>query len=128
MRKAQEALAGFLPLIDWPCFRRRNLHGEIELDTRVFYGFACGDAAQAVLWLLRRTQIGSDGRVKRDAPAIAVKVGIPGLQPGRYRITFWNTEEGRTVAAEEQVHESGPFVVATPACVTDVAIAVRRTE
>ena len=128
MRKAQKALADFLPLIDWPCFRRRNLHGEIELDTRVFYSFASGDAAQAVVWLLRRTQIGSDGRVKRDAPAVAAKVRIPGLQPGRYRITFWDTEEGRTVAAEEQVHESGPCVVATPACVTDLAIAVRRTE
>src|SRR5579875_778871 len=32
MRRAQAALARFLPLVDWPGFRRRNLSDEITLD------------------------------------------------------------------------------------------------
>ena len=54
MRAAQRSLAGFTSLIDWPRFRRRNLNQEIQLSTAAFAGFACGDAEQALVWLLRQ--------------------------------------------------------------------------
>ena len=127
MRRAQKALADFLPLIDWARFQRRNLHGEIALDTRAFYSFACGDDAQAIAWLLRRTQIGADGRVKRDATPIAIKMTIPGLGSGAYRVTFWDTSSGTAVGTEIVAHDGGALAITTPPCVTDIALAVRRT-
>src|SRR5438874_765832 len=53
MRQAQKALAGFLLLIDWTRFQRRNLNGSVAVDSDRVAVFACGDAEQALLWLLR---------------------------------------------------------------------------
>ena len=61
MRRAQRALAGFLPLIDWTTFRRRPLHGAATVDPAAVHLFACGDQSQAVLYLLRSDSIGPDG-------------------------------------------------------------------
>lgn len=54
MREAQRALSGFLPLIDWTRFHRRNLNQEIAVDVPQVAAFGCGDARQAVVWLLRQ--------------------------------------------------------------------------
>ena len=43
MRRAQKGLADFLPLIDWPRFRRRNLNSEVVSLHRNLAAFACGD-------------------------------------------------------------------------------------
>ena len=66
MRRAQRAMAGFLPLVDWTRFRRRNLNGSVRATH--FHRFGCGDAEQAVVWLLRRRALAADGRVRRLLP------------------------------------------------------------
>ena len=94
MRVSQRAMAGFLPLIDWTNFARRNLNEEVRV--RNFDAFACGDGRQALLWLLRRRSLGSDGRMRTDLTPISARVEVPGLAPGAYRIRGWNTLEGST--------------------------------
>src|SRR5690606_5338216 len=79
MRAAQRALAGFVPLIDWPRFRRRNWNEELEISTAALAGFACGDDSQAVVWLLRTDTIGRDGTLRRDAAPVEASVRLPGL-------------------------------------------------
>jgi hypothetical protein len=94
MRQAQQALAGFLPLIDWTRFQRRNLHGSVAIDGDRVAVFACGDAEQALLWLLRTDALGADGRIDRTHSAVDLRVSVPDLRPGDYQITYWDTEHG----------------------------------
>jgi hypothetical protein len=88
MRRAQLALAGFLPLIDWPAFRRVNLNREVEVTPGGdFAAFACGDSCQAVVWLLRTKTIAPDRRLDRNAAPHAPTLRVPGLKPATYRVT-----------------------------------------
>ncbi|HEU0045711.1 hypothetical protein [Sphingomonas sp.] len=125
MRRAQHAMAGFLPLIDWPSFARVNLSEAVGATG--FHHFACGDAAQAVVWLLRRRSLAADGRIDAGATPIAPRVTVPGLAPGRYRITGWDTAAGVvTETLEANVGETLRF---TPApIIADRAFAIRRVS
>ncbi|MBV9863597.1 MAG: hypothetical protein JO267_15775 [Alphaproteobacteria bacterium] len=93
MRRAQKALADFLPLIRWTEFRRRNLNDEIATDDPAIAAFGCGDCDQAVLWLLRRAPLTPTGHIDpRSAGSVGVQ--IPGLRRGAYRVTGWDTRSG----------------------------------
>ena len=81
MRRAQGALAGFLPLIDWPRFRRRPLAGEARVADPAIQLFACGDGHQAVLHLLRADRIMPDGMLDPAADPIATTVASPTWSP-----------------------------------------------
>jgi mannan endo-1,4-beta-mannosidase len=127
MRDAQQALAGFLPLIDWTRFRRRNLNFEIGIEGRGCAGFACGDEAQAVVWILRVDRLDRKGRVRADAEPVTPTVAIPGLGAGRYRVTPWDTVTGRCLGCFEVVHAGeGTLAIPLPPLRTDLALAVRR--
>src|ERR687894_139786 len=67
MRNAQQAIVGFLPLVDWPRFQRISLDSEIEPSSGEVACFACGDDAQAVIWLLRNDTISQNGTLRTDA-------------------------------------------------------------
>jgi mannan endo-1,4-beta-mannosidase len=95
MRRAQKAMADFLPLIDWASFGRRTLAGELKV--KHFHSFACADRRQALVWLLRRNALAADGRVRKDAEPIAADVALPGLADGTYRIRGWDTDRGVVV-------------------------------
>ena len=126
MRRAQMALVGFLPLIDWPRFDRRNLNAEADLSSPDFAVVACADEVQAVAWLLRRDGTSMDGRrVDADAPALDAVLRLPGMRPGRFRVTAWDTVEGREQAVLEAVCEDGTLSIAVPPTVSDVALAIR---
>jgi mannan endo-1,4-beta-mannosidase len=125
MRRAQKAMADFLHLIDWSRFKRRNLNGEVR--ARHFHAFACGDDAQALVWLLRRDGLGSDGRLRRDAVPVETGFTVPGLADGRYRVQGWDTETG--APAEQMVVEAsgGKLHVTTGPIITDRAFAITRS-
>jgi mannan endo-1,4-beta-mannosidase len=123
MRRAQRSMSGFLPLIDWPRFRRRNLNSEARASGRLVVN-ACGDAHQAVVHLIRRDTLGSDGRLRADAPAITPSVIVPGLEPGRYRIQAWDTDIGRQVGELEAQVRNGKLTFFTPPFVRDLALAI----
>jgi len=125
MRRAQHALSRFLPLIDWPTFRRVNLNHEAEASDRRVAIFACGDRRQAVAWLLRRDTIRRDGRLDRDAAPIGADIRIPGLQSGRYRATFWDTDTGAATGSGTAEACDGAVAITVPPFSRDVAIAVR---
>jgi mannan endo-1,4-beta-mannosidase len=73
MRRAQRGLADFLPLIDWPRFRRRSLWEEATISDGAAHLFACGDDRQAALYLLRGDTIGETGLLRPDAPPLSPK-------------------------------------------------------
>jgi mannan endo-1,4-beta-mannosidase len=125
MRRAQRALSGFLPLVRWDRFRRRNLNQEVELDDPGVAAFGCGDADQAVVWLLRRT-LRDDGRVD-DGLEAPVAVEVPGMAPrgGERRVVLWDTREGRERGRlSARVGEDGTLHVTVPALGPDLALAI----
>lgn len=95
MHRAQAAMAAFLPLVDWTSFRRRNLNAEVKATG--FHTFACGDEAQAIVWLLRRRGIAPDGRLPANIAALPVEVSVPGRADGAYQVTGFDTAAGRVV-------------------------------
>jgi mannan endo-1,4-beta-mannosidase len=126
MHAAQRALSAFLPLVDWPRFRRRAIDVRVVNAPADLAAVACGDAGQAVIWLVRRDSLGADGRLRRDVAPIRPRLMVPGLAPGRYRATAFDTDAGRvceTVSAE--IGHGGGLTLETPPFVTDIALAIR---
>jgi mannan endo-1,4-beta-mannosidase len=134
MRAAQKALAGFLPLIDWTRFRRTNLDRAIDIETggAACAACACGDAEQAIAWIVRTDRLDRSGMMRRDAEAgepVCPGLRLPGLAAGRYRVTFWNTLEGRCEGCVEAGREpDGALHLRLPPLRTDLALAVRRVD
>jgi hypothetical protein len=129
MRLAQRNLADFLPLIDWLTFQRQNWNDKVSVSGDAAIPFACGSGDQALIWLLRRDQIGSDGRVRPDTPPISLTLRLPPMQPGRYRVTPWDTRHGALPELPEfEQSDSEPAVLQLPPFVTDMALAVRLTH
>ncbi len=153
MRDAQAALARFLPLVNWPAFRRRGLSDDVVLrgergrPLRLVSphettpagsppvvrlarceaaAFACGDESQAVAYVLRADARGRDGMVRRDVPARPVTLELPGLVAGRYTVTEWDTVVGAASRVRTMEHAGGPFAVPDLPLLADLAIAVRR--
>jgi mannan endo-1,4-beta-mannosidase len=156
MREAQGALARFLPLIDWLRFRRRPLSraatlrdaGDgaplrlvvpglregtegppvVSLRARDAAVFACGDAAQAIAYLLRVDQRTDDGRLRRDVAPRSVTLELPGLEAGTYAITEWDPERGAARRTRRHVHGGGVMAITDLPLAADLALAVRTTD
>lgn len=127
MRQAQQALARFLPLINWQQFRRQNLNKEILVSDKAFAVFGCGDAEQAVLWLLRTNNLTKKGLPDLNSEALPAFAQIPGLRPGRYRLTVWDTATGTAVNSFETEHKAELYLsLPLLPITTDRAFAVRR--
>ena len=127
MRAAQRSLSEFLPLIDWQSFERRNWNEEIETDAPCAT-FGCGDANQAILYLLRTDATGKNGLIKTDALPIEARLKVPGLENGRYQVTAWNTLRGCALKTWEVESENGGLRLETPPFAADIALAMRRVE
>ncbi|HEX2560785.1 hypothetical protein [Phenylobacterium sp.] len=126
MRRAQRAMAGFLPLIKWRRLRRRNLNTEIVTSHRAVATFGCGDEDQAVVWLMRRAPLSKDGSLDANAAPIRTLVSVPGLAPGRCRITPWDTKSGAPGPELLAVSDGQALRFEAPPFATDIALAIRR--
>jgi hypothetical protein len=127
MRRAQRALANFLPLLDWTRLRRRPLDITLLDGHGRLAAFGCGDEDQAVLWLLRTDTIGNDGMLRQDPAPLAAEVIIRSLRPGEYRVTPYDTRAGKPLArpAAARAADGSPRLAA-PAIETDLAFALRK--
>ena len=123
MRVAQRAMSRFLPLIDWPRFRRAPVMVATPPD---LVAFACADPAQAVVWLLRTRPLLPDGRLAQ-APAPA-RIEVFGLADGAYHARLWNTREGVEWAALRAGSTGGCLPLDLPAFPGDVALAIRLAD
>ncbi|HZF41886.1 MAG TPA: hypothetical protein VEZ48_00565 [Sphingomonadaceae bacterium] len=125
MREAQGALARFLPLIEWTTFRRANVSEEVRVDAADVAAFACADADQAVVWLLRTDAHVRGGTARTDLPLITVRLEIPRLGAGRFQATCFDTQSGKP-SRQVTVEHDGRNMTAHLEVQTDVALAVRR--
>ncbi|MDB5622184.1 MAG: hypothetical protein JWR39_747 [Devosia sp.] len=123
MRRAQRAMTDFLPQLDWTLFKRVNLNAQIAAQG--FHAFGCGDAHQALIWLLRRDTLAPDGRLRTDVAPAAAPIRVPGLRNGDYRVTGWNTAQG-CVEGEHLVRaQDGAIEFMPDPIVADRAFAIR---
>ena len=123
-RKKPQALADFLPLLDWPRFRRRTLHRKLHVFGPHVAALGCADEAQALLWLLRTKPLLPNGQVD---PAIADGATLRWPMPdGSYRATLWDTRTGRAPGAVDAQAAGGTLTLDVPAFAGDLALAVRR--
>lgn len=97
MRRAQAALARFLPAIDWTGFRRRNLSREIVCSAPDVHAFGCGDERQAIVWLLSSGPLDRDGRLKPEGER-TIELRVPGLASGDYAVRPFATASGTWLA------------------------------
>ena len=123
MRRAQHAMAAFLPLIDWPRFQRRPT----TAAARGFHVFACADDRQALIWLLRRRSLAPDGRVGQDQLTERQEVTLP-MPDGRYRVSGFDTRQGRTVDQGMFDATRGRLAFTARHVAGDRSFAIRRVE
>jgi hypothetical protein len=126
MRAAQHAMAGFLPLIDWSAFVRANCSEAVTATG--FHRFASASADQAVVWLLRRNALASDGRIDPHTAPRAAEVTVPGLKACRYRITGWDTAAGCAVETFEATATGNELRFTSAPIVGDRAFAIGKLD
>ncbi len=124
MRVAQHGLAKFLPLIDWRTFRRRNLNPEVRIHSANVKAVACGDDAQAVVWLIRTDTIGADGTLRKESDPVRTRLEIPGLTSGCYHVVAWDTAGGSEAARFTCSHRGPALDIDVPPFVADLALAI----
>ena len=125
MRHAQRALAGFLPLIDWTSFRRRNLSDVLRCDDAGVAVVGCGDAAQALVWLVRTDALGPDGTLAGRETAAPATLTVPGLADGGYTVTVFDTLSGTIIARAEATSSGGVMLAPIGPVRRDAAVAIR---
>lgn len=124
MRRAQQAMVRFLPLIDWNRFRRRDLTQHVRAPG--FHVFACGTEDQAIVWVLRRNAAGRNGRIRPDIAPRECRVRVA-MTCSRVRVTEFDTTSG-CVVAERVLDCAGGTIRFDAAPVTaDRAFAIRAT-
>ncbi len=129
MHAAQAAMARFLPFIDWPNFQRRNWNEAIECTNDAIAVFGCGDATQALLWLLRTDTVQPNGMLNPTAAAVKVSVCLPVMHAGTYLLTAWDTSAGTICTQCQVTHEGSQLLcLEPPAIQRDLALALRRIE
>jgi mannan endo-1,4-beta-mannosidase len=124
MRRAQKMLAGFAGLIDWPRFRRVNLNEEVRISRGHVHAFACGDDRQAVVWLVRSDTIDEAGMLSGGAAPVHVRLRLPGLAPGSYRIVPWDTVAGSRERAIQAHTDGAGLAFEAPFFTADLALAI----
>ena len=126
MRSAQLNLSKFVALIDWKNFQRQNLNEEIRVNKSIgITAFACGDAHQAIVWLLRHSRKHSVKKNGNKSKEDLITVFIPNLAAGRYRVHIWDTisgEAGRLELEKKEKDLEVTFSIKT----ANVALAIAR--
>lgn len=128
MRVAQRSMANFMSCIDWLHFQRQNWNTEIVLSNQSLAGFACGDAARAVVWLLRTDSVQKDGTLSQDAAALTTSLHLPQLGPGHYQVTAWDTFKGEVCASFVVEQQGDGLRLEPPPVRTDLALAFQRID
>ena len=128
MRRAQKALADFLPLLDWRRFRRQVLGKRLSVSGSGLASLGCGDHGQAVIWQLRTDAIGSDGLLRANATPRSVRVSVSGMEAGMWLVTPYHTGTGRALeTAQVRSGADRSLTFSTPPIATDLAFALRKS-
>lgn len=124
MRQAQQALARFLPLVDWTRFGRRNLSQDLRCDDPGLALTGCGDKHQAIIWAVRTDSLSPQGTLVLYQAAAPATFNVPDLADGSYAVITYDTHRGAVTARPEAECSGGVLRVAAGPVHTDLAVAV----
>ncbi|NIJ54500.1 hypothetical protein [Dyadobacter arcticus] len=113
MRRAQLNLAQFARLIDWQNFKRKNLNDQISVIGPKVQVFGCGDAHQAIVWILT------------SADESLLTLSVPGLADGAYIVHFWDTLTG-ILSSNNIIKQDAELSIQCQMTTTNLALAIRR--
>ncbi len=128
MRLSQRILSQVVKHIDWQHFDRKHLGEQLLVSPRTVKAFGCGNARQALIWMVA-TQPALPGKVNVSGAPGSITLNMPFLDAGTYRFRAWNTQSGRLEADEQ--HPFAPRrVISLPGSLLqpDVVILVTREQ
>lgn len=127
MYEAQKALSGFLQWVRWHGFERRNWNKKVQLSTKALVPFACGNGEQAIVWLLRRDIINTNGLLHQHATPIRAHAILPFNEKATYAVRAWDTKAGALIQSYVITHHGGSgLLVPLPPVATDMALHIIR--
>jgi mannan endo-1,4-beta-mannosidase len=121
MRRAQGAMAAFLPLVEWHRFRPRNLNEEASAPG--FHTFACADDRQLVAWLVRRGGRDPSGMLYPGTQARSIRLAVPVASSGRWTARLFDTMNGEVMGTVSAVAAGGLLTIPFDTAHGDVAVA-----
>ena len=123
MRRAQAAMAAFLPLVDWTRFDRRPM---AEGGVPGWHLFGCQDRDQAVVWLLRRGALGADGQMRADIAPRPARLRLTDWPDGLAEVVAFDTVAGVERRRERLAVSGGEVTLEGDHLRADCAVAIRR--
>ncbi len=94
MRAAQRILAGLAGQVDWQHFDRRNVSAQLKVSPATVKAIACGNADQVLLWVTRPAPAAPGKDATPAGTPLLVRIALPFLPVGTYRLRAWNTRTG----------------------------------
>lgn len=108
---------------DWLVLRRISIGNAVSaLAARARIG-----KEYAAAWVYNRGNIGLGAKEKASDP-VSGTLSLPGLKPGKYRATWWDTQEGVSLKSDEFEIKNAKdaAMLATPAIARDAALYVTK--
>ena len=86
-------------------------------------------AAEAHLWIYDAAVYAQNNgeRYKHPPSITGCTLGVSGLEPGKYRVEFWDTTTGSVTGTEDVDNAAGDFKVPLPAVQADIALKIKKT-
>jgi mannan endo-1,4-beta-mannosidase len=127
MRKAQRALADFLPLVDWARFRRRNVTADLRCTDPGVAAVGCADDRQALAWLVRTDALSGDGTLTSRKAAEPTILRLPSLADGAYDVITYDTRCGTILSQGSGTSTDGMIAAPVGPVRHDLAVVIRRS-
>ena len=101
MYETLSSVSEFSKIINWNKFNRENLSDSILFDNKNSIKlFACGTDSKFLIFILRSNLLNREGFYeddqKKPTPPINVKLTLPNVSMGNYKITSWKASEKKS--------------------------------
>jgi hypothetical protein len=121
------ALSRFVSGIDFAGGRFARIRGPEESEVAIT---GLKSRIEGYIWVQNRESTWRRRIVEGKAPRTlsGVRLGIPNVERGTYRVEWWDTYAGKVITGAEQRDEGGILRLVVPDFPTDVALRFRKLE
>lgn len=100
--------------------------GKVQTDVEVL---GRQNPAEAHLWVYDAAiyEQNNGERYKHPPTLTGYTLSVPGFEPGKYRVEFWDTTAGKVTDTQEVDNSGGVFLLPLPAIQADVAVKIKKT-
>ena len=127
MRRAQRAMADFLPLMKWSEFDRQLLGDDLTCSSPDVVLFGCRNRRVAMIYALRLRPLTPDRRIDPLASS-SIDVSVSGLEPSRFNVIVWDTIAGIETSSTYMDTTGATLLICLSDFASEVAIIVRPSR